>query len=190
MTTRRATAAYTASELLAVMSARLLQRRPGGVRRRRHPAAGGDLGAAAARPGPDHSLRGRHHRRLRRARAIAALDQRAALHAARQHGAEQHRRVAAAAAWLCRCRLHGRRADRPIRQPQQLVYRRRRQAGDAAAGNRRRQRHRQPDADDRRDEAREAPLRRAGRFHHQPGLSVGRHQPARQRLVAGGMSGS
>ena len=48
---------------------------------------------------------------------------------------------------------------------------------DAAAGHRRRQRHRQPDADDRRDEAREAPLRRAGRFHHQPGLPPRRQQP-------------
>ena len=51
-------------------------------------------------------------------------------------------------------------------------------AGDAASRHRRRQRHRQPDADDRRDEAREAPLCRRGRFRHQPRLSEGRRQPA------------
>ena len=42
---------------------------------------------------------------------------------------------------------------------------------DAPAGHRRRQRHREPDVDDRRDEAREAPLRGAGRLRHQPRLA-------------------
>ena len=46
----------------------------------------------------------------------------------RQHGARQCRSAAAAAARLCRCRLHGRRADRPVRQSQQLVHRRSGQA--------------------------------------------------------------
>ena len=46
---------------------------------------------------------------------------------------------------------------------------------DAPAGNRRRQRHLEPHRDDRRDEAREAPLRRARRLHHQPGLAARAH---------------
>ena len=137
------------------------------------PLLAATLAQRLQRAGPDHPVRGRHHRRLCRARQIAAFDQRAALHQARQYGAGQHRRAAAAAARLCRCRLHGRRADRPVRQSEQLVHRRCRAAGDAAARHRRRQRHRQPDPDDRGDEARKAPLCRTGRFCHQPRVSPG-----------------
>ena len=82
------------------------------------PLLAATLAQAHALPGPDHPVRRRRHRALHRARQAAALHQRAALHASRQHGAAQHRRAAAAAARLCRCRLHGRRADRPVRQSQ------------------------------------------------------------------------
>ena len=50
---------------------------------------------------------------------------------------------------------------------------------DAAARYRRWQRHLQPDEHDRGNEAREAPVRRACRFHHQSRLHPRRHQPRR-----------
>ena len=162
------------------------QGRAGGVRRRRHSAAGGDARAATALSRPDDPVRGRRDRRVHRARQAAALDQRPALHQARQHGARQRRSAAAAAARLRRCRLHGRRADRPVRQSQQLVHRRSRRSRRRACPA--------PAAattsaslanDDRRDEAREAPLRGAGRFHHQPRLAPRRRHAARKRPAHG-----
>ena len=56
-----------------------------------------------------------------------------------------------------------------------------------SAGDRRRQRHRQPDADDRGDEARKAPLCRTRRFCHQPRISAGGDSRREAGLVAGGM---
>ena len=162
------------------------------VRRHRHPAAGGHAGAAQLRAAPHHPVRGRHHRPLHRAGRAAALHQRAALHAPRQHGAADHRRAAAAAARLRRCRLHGRRADRPLRQPQLLVHRRRRQPEDPPARHRRRQRHLLPHQHDRRHEAREAPLRGQGGFRHLARLARGpahaRAVPACRRAACGASS--
>ena len=66
-----------------------------------------------------------------------------------------------------------------------LVHRRSGAAEDPAARHRRRQRHLQPDEHDRGDEAREAPVRRQRRFHHQPGLHPRRHQPRRKRAAGG-----
>ena len=141
------------------------------VRRRWRAAVGGDLGPAQPRAAPDDTVRGRHHRSFHRARRVAALDQRAALHAARQHGTADHRRPAPAAARLRRCRFHGRGADRSVRQPQLVFYRGSQQSQDQAAGQRRRQRHLLIDRHDRGHEAREAPLRGEGRFHHLAGLA-------------------
>ncbi len=150
------------------------ERRADRVRRRRHPAARRHACPAQLRPAPHHPVRGRHHRPLHRAGRAAALHQRAALHAPRQHGASHHRRAAAAAARLCRRGLHGRGADRPLRQPQLVVHRRRRQPEDQAAGHRRGQRHLLAHRHDRGHEAREAPLRAQSRFHHLAGLDRGR----------------
>ena len=177
--------AYTASELLAVMAARLAEGWTDRVRRRRHSAARRHLGAAQLRAASDHPVRGRHHRPLHRAGRAAALHQRAALHAPRQHGAAHHRRAAAAAARLCRRRLHGRRADRPLRQSQLLVHRRRRQPEDPPARHRRRQRHLLAHRHDRRHEAREAPLRGRRRFHHLARLDQGPAHARRERAAAG-----
>src|SRR4029079_18965156 len=65
------------------------QRRAGGVRRGRHPAARGDTGAAPALPRPDHFVRGWGHRCVHRARQASPLDQRSTLHATRQYGARE-----------------------------------------------------------------------------------------------------
>ena len=143
------------------------------VRRRRHPAAGRHAGAAQLRAAPHHPVRGRHHRPLHRAGRAAAVDQRAALHAPLQHGAAHHRRAAAAAARLRRRRLHGRRPDRPLRQPQLLLHRRCRQPQDPPARHRRRQRHLLAHRHDRGHEAREAPLRGRRRLHHLARLDQG-----------------
>ena len=162
---------YTASEMLAILSARQLKDGQVVFAGVGVPLLAATLAQRLRCPGPHHPLRGRRHRRLRRARQAAALDQRPTLHETRQYGARQRGSPAAVAARLCRRRLHGRRADRPVRQPQLLLHRRSRSAEDAPAGHGRRQRHLQPHQHDRRDEAREAALRGACRFRHQPRTS-------------------
>ena len=86
------------------------------------------------------------------------------------------------AARLCRHRLHGRGADRPLRQSQLLVHRRRRQSEDPPARHGRRQRHLFAHQHDRGHEARKAPLRRRCRFRHLAGLA--RRADARARKPA------
>ena len=122
---------------------------------------------------------------VHRAGRAAAVHQRAALHAPLQHGAAHHRRAAAAAARLRRRRLHGRRADRPLRQPQLVLHRRCRQPQDAAARHRRRQRHLLAHQHDRGHEAREAPLRGRRRLHHLARLDQGQASRAEARPAAG-----
>ena len=61
---------------------------------------------------------------------------------------------------------------------------------DALARHRRRQRHLEPRQDDRRHEAREAPLRGAGRFHHQPRLPARRTSRADSGLPPAACSAS
>ena len=53
------------------------------------------------------------------------------------------------------------------------IHRRSEASEDPPARHRRRQRYRQPDRDDRGDEARKAAVRGARRFHHQPRLAAG-----------------
>ena len=118
-------------------------RRHDGLRGCRRAAPGRGARQAAPRAAADDGHRGRHHRPADRAGAAAGVDQRDARRPPRDDAAGHHRRVPLRPARLRGRRLHGRRADRPVRQHQHERARQRLLAPESApARNRRRQRHR------------------------------------------------
>ena len=93
-------------------------RRHHGLRRRRRAAPGRRARQATPRAAADDGHRGRNHRPADRAGAAADLHQRDARRSPGHDAAGHHRRVPVRPARLRRRRVHGRRADRPVRQHQ------------------------------------------------------------------------
>jgi len=150
-------------------------RRHDGVRGRRGAAAGGGAGAAAPRAESHDGDRGRHHRAAHQARAAADLHERDARGPSGTDAAGDHRYVLVRAARVPGLRLHGRRADRPVRQRQHERARHGLlEAEGPPARHRRGERHRiVVQGGHHSDRARETPVRAARGLRDEPGVRGG-----------------